>query len=133
METAVHCKILRICFKNEWKTCKKSCCCVGYISLNVNFYIPCKILIDFLFFLHHLLKYILYRKQKAGILATSKWYHCGVFSFLSRSSRPEVFRKKNVLMNFAKFTGKHLCQSLFFNKVAGLRPETFFTEHLRWL
>ena len=25
-----------------------------------------------------------------------------------------------VLENFAKFTGKHLCQSLFFNKVAGL-------------
>ena len=26
--------------------------------------------------------------------------------------------KKSVLRNFAKFTGKHLCQSLFFNKVA---------------
>ena len=25
--------------------------------------------------------------------------------------------------NFAKFTWKHLCQSLFFNKVAGLRPQ----------
>ena len=25
-----------------------------------------------------------------------------------------------VLKNFAKFTGKHLCQGLFFNKVAGL-------------
>ena len=36
-----------------------------------------------------------------------------------RSSRPEVFCKKGVLRNFAKFTGKHLCQSLFFNKVAG--------------
>ena len=29
--------------------------------------------------------------------------------------------KKGVLKNFAKFTGKHLCQSFFFNKVAGLR------------
>ena len=28
--------------------------------------------------------------------------------------------KKGVIKNFAKFTGKHLCQSLF-NKVAGLR------------
>ena len=27
--------------------------------------------------------------------------------------------KKDALKNFAKFTGKHLCQSLFFNKVAG--------------
>ena len=25
--------------------------------------------------------------------------------------------KKGVLRNFAKFKGKHLCQSLFFNKV----------------
>ena len=38
----------------------------------------------------------------------------------SRGSRPEVFYKKGVLRNFAKFSGKHLCQSLFFNKVAGL-------------
>ena len=72
-----------------------------------------------------------------------------------RSSRPGVFCKKGVLRNFAKFTGKHLCQSLFFNKVAGLRPATllkkrlwhrcfpvnfgkflrtpFITEHLWWL
>ena len=28
--------------------------------------------------------------------------------------------KKGVLRNFSKFTGKHLCRSLFFNKVAGL-------------
>ena len=32
---------------------------------------------------------------------------------------PEVFCKKGVLRDFAKFTRKHLCQSLFFNKVAG--------------
>ena len=31
-----------------------------------------------------------------------------------------MFCKKGVLKNFTKFTGKHLCQSLFFNKVAGL-------------
>ena len=34
---------------------------------------------------------------------------------------PEVFCRKNVPRNFAKFTGMHLCQSLFFSKVAGLR------------
>ena len=38
-----------------------------------------------------------------------------------RSSRPEVFCKKGVLRNFAKFAVKHLCQSLLFNEVAGLR------------
>ena len=36
-----------------------------------------------------------------------------------KSSRPDVFCEKGVLRNLAKFTGKHLCQSLFFNKVAG--------------
>ena len=36
-----------------------------------------------------------------------------------RGSRPEVFCEKVVLRNFAKFTGKHLCQSLFFHKVSG--------------
>ena len=35
----------------------------------------------------------------------------------SRSSRPEVFCKKGVLRNFAKFIGKHMCQSFVFNKV----------------
>ena len=32
-----------------------------------------------------------------------------------------MFCKKSILRNFAKFTGKHLCQSLFFNK--NLRPQ----------
>ena len=38
----------------------------------------------------------------------------------SRSSRRELFCKKGVLRNFRKFTGKYLCQSLFYNKVAGM-------------
>ena len=85
--------------------------------------------------------------------ASSNWGYCGIIKF--RSSRPEVFCKKCVLRNFTKFTGKHPCQSLFFNKVADLRPATllkqrfwhrcfpvnfvkflrtpFYTEHLWWL
>ena len=43
-----------------------------------------------------------------------------------RSNRPEVFCKKGALRNFAKFTVKHLCQSLFFNKVAGLRRQLYW-------
>ena len=39
--------------------------------------------------------------------------------YLYISSRPEVFCKKSVLRNFVEFTGKHLCQSLFLNKVVG--------------
>ena len=49
----------------------------------------------------------------------------------SLSSRQEVFCEKGVLRNFTKFAGKHLCQSLFFNKVAGLRPQAklaFFSK-----
>ena len=41
-------------------------------------------------------------------------------TFVFKSTRPEVFCKKDVLENFAKLTGKYLCQSLFFNKVACL-------------
>ena len=66
-----------------------------------------------------------------------------------------MFCRKGVLRNFAKFTRKHLCQSLFLNKVVCLRPATllkkrlwhrcfpvnftkflrtpFSTEHPRWL
>ena len=40
-----------------------------------------------------------------------------------RSSRPEVFYKLGFLKSFVKFTRKHLCWNLFFNKVAGLKPE----------
>ena len=36
--------------------------------------------------------------------------------------------KKDVLKNFVKFTRKHLCQSLFFHKVAGLRPAHLLRE-----
>ena len=54
----------------------------------------------------------------------------------------EVFYKKVVLKNFARFTRKHLCQSLLFNKVADplvwvfacefceISMNTCFTEHL---
>ena len=74
---------------------------------------------------------------------------------LLRGGSLEMFYKKGVLRYFAKFTGKHLCQSLDFNKIAGLRPATllrkrlwnryfpvnimkflrtpFVTEHLWWL
>ena len=68
-----------------------------------------------------------------------------------RSSHRKRSLRKGVLRNFAKFTGKHLCQRLFFNQVADLSLQlykkgtltqvfscefseisknTFFTEHL---
>ena len=42
----------------------------------------------------------------------------------SVQKQPPEWLKKNCFVNFVKFTGKHLCQSLFFNKVTGLRPAT---------
>ena len=47
---------------------------------------------------------------------------------MNRSSRPEMFCKKGVLRNFTNFTGKHLFQSLFFYKFAGLRPATLLKK-----
>ena len=45
---------------------------------------------------------------------------------------------KGVLRNFSKFVGKHLCQSLFFKKVAALRPATLLkrgtgTDQFLWI
>ena len=42
------------------------------------------------------------------------WIFSIFLTCLNRRSRPEVLCKKGVLWNFAKFTGKHLHQSLFF-------------------
>ena len=47
-----------------------------------------------------------------------------------RSSNRSCSVKRDVLRNFAKFTGKHLCQSLFFNKVAGLMPKSLLKKKL---
>ena len=53
---------------------------------------------------------------------TWKW----IEEILFRSTRPEMFCEKSVIKNFTKFTRKHLCQSHFFNKVAG--PGLFFNK-----
>ena len=47
-----------------------------------------------------------------------------------RSSHLEVFNRKGIFKNFIKLTEKHLCQSLFFNKVAGFRPATLLEKRL---
>ena len=42
-----------------------------------------------------------------------------------------VLVRKGVLRNFTKLTGKHLCQSLFFNKVAGM--QVFLFGYFIWV
>ena len=49
---------------------------------------------------------------------------------INRSSHQWCSMKKGVHRNFTKFTGKHLCQSLFFNKVASLRPAVLLKTRL---
>ena len=43
----------------------------------------------------------------------------------SRNSRLRLSLIKSVLRNSAKFTGKHLSQRLFFNKVVGLGRQLY--------
>ena len=49
---------------------------------------------------------------------------------INRSSRPEVFCEKGALKNFTKFTGKHMWQSLFFNKVVKFFKSNFYIGRL---
>ena len=122
-----------------------------------NYYAHCFNIVDFVVIPSYIelpwcLTFIFYQKYFYDKMDL-KLFYFHVTNY--RSSRPEVFCRKGLLRNFATFTGKHLCQSLFFNKVAGLRPATlskkrlwhrcfpvnvakflrtpFFTEHLRWL
>ena len=48
----------------------------------------------------------------------------------NRSSHRRCSLRKGILRNIPKLTGKHLCQSLFLNKVAGLRPTTLLKKTL---
>ena len=47
-----------------------------------------------------------------------------------RSSHRRCSVRKGVLRNLTKFTGTHLCQSLFFNKVAALKPAALLKRRL---
>ena len=66
------------------------------------------------------------KKDTKRPTASRFWDYC----IIRRSSHRRCSVRKGVLRNFAKFTGKHLCQSLLFNKVAGLRPVTLLKRRL---
>ena len=48
----------------------------------------------------------------------------------TRSSHQRCSVRKGVLRNFPKFTRKHLCQVLFYNKAAGPKPATLLKKRL---
>ena len=58
------------------------------------------------------------------------WLTLSFIGLRFKSSHAEVLCKKSVLKSFAKFTEKHLYQSLFFDKVAGLSPTTLLKKTL---
>ena len=55
-----------------------------------------------------------------------QWTLLLIFKFAEQLQKqpPKVFFEESLIRNFAKFEGKHLCESLFFNKVVGLSPAT---------
>ena len=59
-------------------------------------------------------------------------FHQNTQVVVYRSSHQRRSMKKDVPRNFAKFSGKHLRQSLSFNKAAHLRPATLLKKRL-WL
>ena len=79
--------------------------------------------------MHQQKHYGVYFKRRYGLVPR-------ILIYFAQKQPPGVFCKKDVLRNFAKPTGKHLCQRLFFNKVAGLGTVFFlwilqnFYEHL---
>ena len=76
-------------------------------------------------------------------------YYQGAQNSSIEKQSPGGVTLKGVLKNFTKFTGKHLCQSVFFNKETLLKKRLwhryfpvdfvkflrtpFFIEHLWWL
>ena len=57
------------------------------------------------------------------------WFQIYVY-VVFRNSHQGCPIRKSVHRNFTKFIGKHLYQSLFFNKVSDLRPATLLKKRL---
>ena len=53
-----------------------------------------------------------------------------LLDILFRSIHPKMSCEKSVLKNFTKFTGKNMCRSLLFNKIACIRLATFLKKRL---
>ena len=67
------------------------------------------------------------------ILIYCAYFSKGLNNNNDRSSHRRCVVRKGVLRNFAKFTGKHLCQSLFFNIVAETLAQAFSVNFPKFL
>ena len=91
----------------------------------------CKIYFKKLFFQNVLAFIVFFIDTNISIISSTQ-IACDVMCVqYVQKQPPEVFFKKGVLKNFANFTGKHLCWSLFFNKVADLRVCNFIKKRLQ--
>ena len=62
-------------------------------------------------------------------VSNSEQGHLAFRADMTQKQSPKVFCKIGIFRNFTKFTEKHLCQGLSFNKVSGLQ-NTCLTEDL---
>ena len=76
---------------------------------------------------------VLSRKLEKSALILGKIANLWVKFPIYRSSHRRCSVRKGVGRTFTKFTGKHLCQSLFLIKLQAceISKNSFFTEHLR--
>ena len=76
---------------------------------------------------------VLSRKLEKSALILGKIANLWVKFPIYRSSHRRCSVRKGVGRTFAKFTGKHLCRSLFLIKLQAcqISKNSFFTEHLR--
>ena len=111
------------------------------VSLNIAYYQPVQVSLNNAM-------HCLYRLKTGCILNVLEFFWTSYLRF-DRSNRLEVFSKKGVLRNFAKYTGKHLCQSLLIEACNFIKKELwqrcfsvdfakflrtpFLTKHFRWL
>ena len=82
-------------------------------------------------------RYTYFKPKSSFCLIFSCDKCCKILKSINRSCHRRCSIKRGALKDFAIFTGKNLCRSLFFNKVAGLKPVNLlkdkFHEFLRAL
>ena len=88
-----------------------------------------------LFIQNHLgLRFIsVVEKDLLNVLSAEEFYGSSDLTWMCMLQKQPLevfFEKKVFLKNFTKFVGKHLCQSLVFNKLVGPRPATLLKKRL---
>ena len=99
---------------DSWNT---TSCCFWHVCLSGNMLL---LRPNSFFFLEHYFGdvYLYICRQLSAFSNNSVRYH---LNHTFQKQPPDVHCEKGILRNFIKFSGKYLYQSLFFNKVAGLR------------